>query len=113
MSRAVRGPVYVFRPCLELFLLMLPVVFLLVNPLALTILLARYLPPFLRRQRPAVGLAFGLHLVVNGRLLLFEARCLTCRERTILNAFSYALLLAPLPLVDRIVLRQRAAHRTQ
>ena len=91
---------------------MLRIVFLLVNPLALAILLARYLPPFLRGQRPAIRFALRLYLVVNGSLLLFQARRLTRREGTILYAFPDALLLVPLPLVDRVILRRNGADGT-
>ena len=92
---------------------MLLVVLLLVDPFTLAILLARYLPSFLRGQRPAIGFAFRLYLVVNRRLLLFQARRLTRREGTVFYAFPYALLLVPLPLVDRVILRHNGADGTQ
>jgi hypothetical protein len=100
-------------PASDSLLLMLPVVLLFVDPLTLAILLARYLPPFLRCQGSAIGLALRLYLVVNGSLLLFEARRFTRREGTILYSFPYPLLLVPLPLVDRVILRHNGAYGTQ
>ena len=92
---------------------MLRIVFLLVNPLTLAILLARYLPPFLRGQRPAIRFALRLYLVVNGSFLLFQTCRLTRCEGAILYAFPYALLLIPLPLIDRVILRHNGADDPQ
>jgi hypothetical protein len=93
-------------------LLVLRVVLLAIDPLALAILLAIDLTPFLGCKRPAVRFALGFNFVMNRSLLLLQTGCLGRRERTIFYALSDSLLLVPLPLIN-LVLRQDAAHPTQ
>ena len=86
--------------------------FIPIDPCTLAILLAIDLPVFLRRQLSTVSLAIRLHFMMNPRLLLFQVRRLTRRERTVLHALADPLLLIALALVH-FVIRQHRARATQ
>src|SRR5579884_815583 len=87
------------------------VMFIVVDLLAQTVLLAIDLSLFVVCQIAAVGLSVCTNLFVELRLLAFEVRSLAGREAAALHALCNTVLLILFPIVNAIVSVNRARGR--